>query len=489
MSKQISLDSSEEDESPLLAESQSSQAMHDAQASPDMSAQYGKLDGPLGNSSPSAVEEQVTHDSVEVTHVTYKRRWFGVAVIALLNFMSAFSIIVYAPIADITREYFKLSSATPINWLYISATFVYVAVSPLSFVTTRQSAKVSLTVGAGTLITGAWLRYLGTRVASYPCLLLGSILCGASQPFALNTPSHYSDLWFRDDGRVTATALMSLASPLGQAIGTLVVPFMATEASDLPKATLHIALLFTLTTWFAILIPSRPPQTSLAPRSMIHHSSTLSSLHALSTNPEYLCILVTFSIYVAAFSAFASLTQQFIHPYGFSDIQAGIIGAVTVLSGLLAGALTAPLLDKTKAYRIPISLCVSLSSLAYFGLFFAIRKESTLTFALIVILSSTVGASGLILLPLSLELATDLTLSQSPPELNSAILWMGGQLLSGLFIVLMDALRRDGRYSYSLIFLLLVTLLPLPFAYRLVTSRRVRECREAAAIPAPPFRA
>jgi hypothetical protein len=65
--------------------------------------------------------------------------------------------------------------------------------------------------------------------------MVGQILAGAGQPFFLNVPTHYSDKWFSASSRVSATALMSLSNAIGAAIGELVTPFMASEASDIPN--------------------------------------------------------------------------------------------------------------------------------------------------------------------------------------------------------------------------------------------------------------
>lgn len=406
----------------------------------------------------------------------HKRRWLGVAIIAMLNFMSAFSVITYAPVADLTRQHFGLTSLTPINWLYISAAFVYVGISPLSYLITQRSAKAALVLGSSLLITGSWLRYLAARIKSYPCLLIGSMLCGASQPFALNIPSHYSDLWFTQGSRVTATALMSLANPLGQAIGSLVVPFMAPEVAGISTMSLCIALLFTCTTSLSVITPARPPSM---PSPMSHEPklNSLDSLRVLTKNTEFLCILVPFTVLVAAFNGFASLIEQFIAPYGFSDIQAGIVGAVMVVSGLIVGAITAPIFDKTKAWKIPIIVAVCATAVSYFGLLFSIRDYSAGIFITILILVALIGGSGLMLLPLALELASDVTFPVAP-ELSSSVLWLAGQGLGGILSLMLDSLRTaDHKYTHSLVFLTAVSFLPIPFAIALVRSERVEGFR------------
>jgi MFS transporter, FLVCR family, MFS-domain-containing protein 7 len=69
--------------------------------------------------------------------------------------------------------------------------------------------------------------------------MVGQIITGAGQPFFLNVPTHYSDKWFSATSRVSATALMSLANAVGAAVGQLVNPFLAPNASDIPNMVLH----------------------------------------------------------------------------------------------------------------------------------------------------------------------------------------------------------------------------------------------------------
>ena len=69
---------------------------------------------------------------------------------------------------------------------------------------------------------------------------------------------------------------------------------------------------------------------------------------------------------------------------------------------------------------------------------------------------AVLGAASFSLLPLALELAVELT-HPVPPEVSSAIYWIGGQLFGGVFIIIMNALRDgDGQppdnYTKALIF-------------------------------------
>jgi hypothetical protein len=78
--------------------------------------------------------------------------------------------------------------------------------------------------------------------------MFGQILIGLAQPFCLCAPTRYSDLWFSDRGRISATALASLANPLGAALGQLIDSAWATQPSEVPNMVLYISVIVSLIT-------------------------------------------------------------------------------------------------------------------------------------------------------------------------------------------------------------------------------------------------
>lgn len=73
--------------------------------------------------------------------------------------------------------------------------------------------------------------------------MFGQILTGLAQPFVLAAPTRYSDLWFTNRGRVAATAVMSLANPLGGALAQLIGPAWVSKASDIPNLVLYVSII------------------------------------------------------------------------------------------------------------------------------------------------------------------------------------------------------------------------------------------------------
>lgn len=105
--------------------------------------------------------------------------------------------------------------------------------------------KLSIIAASVLILVGNWIRYGGVK-ASTPNLgvvMFGQILIGFGQPFVLSAPTRYSDLWFTNRGRIAATAVMSLANPLGAALGQLVIPFWVYSSSDIPNAVLYVSII------------------------------------------------------------------------------------------------------------------------------------------------------------------------------------------------------------------------------------------------------
>lgn len=88
--------------------------------------------------------------------------------------------------------------------------------------TLNRNPKDSIIVSSVLLLLGNWIRYAGTRASGghFGVVMFGQIITGLAQPFVLAAPTRYSDLWFTEAGRISATAIPSLANPLGGAVST-----------------------------------------------------------------------------------------------------------------------------------------------------------------------------------------------------------------------------------------------------------------------------
>lgn len=109
----------------------------------------------------------------------------------------------------------------------------------------KGGPKPAITATSVLILVGNWIRYASTKVHGgiFGLAMFGQILIGFAQPFCLSAPTRYSDLWFSDRGRTSATALATLANPFGAALGQLVDSFWASTASEVPDMVLYISII------------------------------------------------------------------------------------------------------------------------------------------------------------------------------------------------------------------------------------------------------
>lgn len=123
-------------------------------------------------------------------------------------------------------------------------------IAPLTIHILHRGPKPSIMTSAALVLLGNWIRFAGSHKAepqggNFGVVMFGQILTGLSQPFALAAPTRYSDLWFTTRGRVAATAVTSLANPLGAALGQLVVPELVAEgrSEQVSRMVLYVAII------------------------------------------------------------------------------------------------------------------------------------------------------------------------------------------------------------------------------------------------------
>lgn len=424
----------------------------------------------------------------------YKRRFWGLAQLVLLNIVVSWDWLTFSSISTTTADYFQVSESA-INWLSTGYLFAFCVASPfVIWVLNKGGPKPAIITTASFLLVGNWLRYAGTKANGgiFGLVMFGQILIGLAQPFCLCAPTRYSDLWFSDKGRTSATAVASLANPLGAAIGQLVGSEWATKPSDIPNMVLYISIISSVASIPSFFIPAAPP-TPPSASSAIPRTPLREATRQLLGTLEFWLILVPFAVYVGFFNSVSSLLNQILSPYGASETDAGIAGAILIVVGLVTAAIMSPITDKYKHYLGSIRVLVPIVVASYIGLIFAPSSSAGIAPSYVVM--ALMGASSFALLPIVLEYLVEITYPFSP-EIGSTICWTGGQLLGACFILIQDALKANDNANppsnmrNALIFAAVVSAVAAPFPLslslfgRVVTRRRLEVDRGIELSPA-----
>ncbi|KAH7160395.1 major facilitator superfamily domain-containing protein [Dactylonectria estremocensis] len=393
-------------------------------------------------------------EGTSVAYRTYKRRWFGLIQLTLMNIMTSWCWLTYAPVSSKAATYYDVPEST-INWISTAFLLAFAPMAPIAIAVLHRGPKQAMIAAAVLLLVGNWVRYAGSTQQSGGHVIapiIGEILIGFAQTFTLSAPTRYSDMWFTDRGRIAATALPSLANPLGGALGQLVNPFWVEKPGDISQMVLYISIISTVCAIPAFFVPNCPP-TPPGPSSETPKLRLWEGMGVITKSLELWLILIPFIINVGCFNSTSSLLNQIMEPYGFSDDEAGIGGAILIIVGLIASAISSPILGRTKAFLLSIRLIFPISGICYL-LFIWMPQTGSVVGPYVVL--SILGAASFSLLPIALELLIELSHPLSP-EVTSTIAWSGSQLLGGVFIIVNNMKR-------ALIFQAVLALIVVPLA-------------------------
>ncbi|KAK5074819.1 hypothetical protein LTS08_005611 [Lithohypha guttulata] len=357
----------------------------------------------------------------QIQFKVYRRRFFGLFQLILLNIVVSWDWIALAPVSTTAATYFDTTESV-INWLSTAFLFAFVIATPFTFwALAKHGPKMSIVISSLLLLIGNWIKYGGARSNTFSVVMFGQLLIGFAQPFVLAAPTTYSDLWFSPAGRTTATAVASLANPFGAALGQLISPFWVSDPSDIPYSILWVSIIATVATIPSFFIPRKPPSPpapNSGPIATLDQTSTNSikeDLRVLLTSLEFYLIFIPFAVYVGFFNAFSSLLNQILEPYGFSEDDAGIAGAVLIVVGLVTAAITSPLNDKYKFYIWFVKISVPLIALSYLIFIFA---PPTRSIPYVYVVCALLGSASFGLVPVVLEFLVEILHPLSPAADN-----------------------------------------------------------------------
>jgi MFS transporter, FLVCR family, MFS-domain-containing protein 7 len=151
----------------------------------------------------------------------------------------------------------------------------------------------------------------------------------------------------------------------------------------------------------------------------------------LAKMPEFWLTFVPFVILVAVFNSFASILNQALVPYGITDNEAGIAGAIIIIAGIVAAGITSLIIDRTSAHLVALKIGIPLLAISYICFIWAPSRGEVIGSD---INCGFIGAISFAILPVALEFVADITYPVSV-EFSSTLLWTGGQLLGSILLI------------------------------------------------------
>ncbi|XP_049652300.1 solute carrier family 49 member A3 isoform X3 [Accipiter gentilis] len=418
---------------------------------------------------------------------TYRRRWFLLAVVSLLNCSNAMLWLTFAPVADKAAAYFHISLEM-VNWLSI----VYLLISiPFGLVATWVLDSVGL---RSTVILSAWLnmmgsvirifsvlKFLGLDSQSYWFLFTGQCLCALAQPLIIFSPTKLAALWFPDHQRATANMIASMykiysagqtnmlgmlnaaglpmqkphlpcevpgswetggeapANPLGILIANVLSPALVSEGKHIPLmlgvyAIPAVTACAVATVGIHEKVPPTPPSASATNSSS---QPFLMGLKMLLRNKPYIILTVCFGGGIGIFTCFSALLEQILCEKGYSNEFAGLNGALFTVCGLLGAFLLGLYVDRTRKFIESTKICFCLSALA--SIMFAVTSRFRHRAITLAITSSLFGFFGFAIYPIAMELAVECSYPVGEGT-STGLIFVASQIEGVILMILLQAL-------------------------------------------------
>lgn len=117
-------------------------------------------------------------------------------------------------------------------------------------------------------------------------------------------------------------------------------------------------------------------------------------------------ISYAYAVLVGLFNSISSLLNQILEPYGFTETDAGIAGALLIVVGLVFAAISSPIIDRTKKFLLFIKILVPVVALCYLVFIWAPPSKSL---AAVYVVLSVMGAASFSLVPVALEYLTEIS--------------------------------------------------------------------------------
>ena len=172
----------------------------------------------------------------------YRYRWVILSIFCGLEFCNNVLWVTYAPISDISSNYFDngyYGSTTSVNMLANIFLIMYVPGTIWGIYTMKKfQLKRALEISGGLTMVGSLLRYIAAIYrnqwgagTTYIVMMLGQTLAGLGQPMLLNSPPAVASIWFPTNEREMATTIGSMFCPIGAALGQIFPFIFVTQKS------------------------------------------------------------------------------------------------------------------------------------------------------------------------------------------------------------------------------------------------------------------
>ncbi|MGB8252936.1 MAG: MFS transporter [Anaerolineaceae bacterium] len=377
----------------------------------------------------------------KTTFRLYGYRWVVLATFMLINLAMQMLWIAYAPITGPAAKFYGVTDLQ-IGLLAMVFMIAFIPLSiPVSWALDTYGFRWTVSLGA--ILMGIFGILRGLAGANYTLVLISTIGIAVAQPFLLNAWTKVPAQWFSVEERATAVGIITFANLVGTGLGMVLTPALM-SSMPIPNIQLLYGVIAAISAVLFLFLAREKPATPPCPAGQEVRALMLDGLkHALTVKSFWLWLVAMF-IGMGLFNGITTWVENIIRPRGFTPTDAGTMGALMLVGGLLGAVIIPPFSDrqhKRKRYLL-------------MGFFLAIPGLVGLTYATSTwLLFASAFAFGFFLIgvsPIGMQYASEIT-QPTPEGTSNGLNQLVGQM-SVVFVYIMEALKAtDGSFTPALL--------------------------------------
>jgi MFS family permease len=374
-------------------------------------------------------------------HRVYPYRWVVLAVFTLVNITIQTLWIGYAPITGQAADYYGVSD-TAIGAFAMVFMLAFIPLSlPAAWLIDTRGFRVA--TGLGAVVMGACGILRGLAGPNYALAMAATLGIAAAQPLLLNAWTTMPARWFAQGQRATAVGVVTVGNLVGTAAGMVLSPALI-GSMTVGQIQLAYGLIAAVSAGLFLLLAREHPPTPASPPGQEERALVLDGLtHALRV-PAFWSVLAIAFIGLGVFNGLTTWVEAMLRPRGFSPADAGTLGAVLLLGGLIGAVVLPALSDRQRRRRRFLVLAFAGAIPGLLGV--------TLAGSLPILLASgfVLGFFLVSALPIGFQYAAEVT-RPTPEGTSNGLMQLFGQG-SVVFVYVMSALRTpDGSFTRGLV--------------------------------------
>ena len=387
----------------------------------------------------------------ESERINSSYRWVVLSCFIFVALLSQLCWLTFAPITSQVTKLFNVS-AFDVSLLSLVWPLVFVILAiPVGIFIDKKGFKISVEVGTLLLAIFSVFRIFSTIPNyNYYILLVSQTGAAISQPFIFGSITKVAINWFSEKDQGLATGLGTIGLFIGMMLALAITPLLFLSIG-ITKMLMIYALISCMGAFFFIFFAKERKIKTITDASS---GFTFKNLWELSKLKGFIIIEFGFFVVVGGFTAITTWLEQILSSlHGINIDQAGIVGGLMIIGGIIGSIIIPIISDKVNKIKPFILLDLAIGTIAIFLI------GSTNSFILLSLIFFFGGFFLMSALPLVLEISSRI----SGPDMAgraSSLLWFFSQVGSVLLIIIVEPIYSLwGSYYYSILLIVILWLI------------------------------